>query len=152
MMKRGSVVARLPIMAFSAAVLAAAVLGAGACGGDETDPAALDGTSWKLVGWSVSSLAPADFTITADFEDARISGTSVVSSYGGPYETGPGDDYSIGPLSSTMGGGTGDEGRAERIYFDLLEAARAYAREGDTLTLYDAEGNESLVFELVPGS
>jgi len=151
MMQRGSVVARLLMMAFSAAVLAAAVLGAGACGGDETDPAALDGTDWKLAGWSVSSLAPADFTITADFEDARISGTSVVSSYGGPYETGPGDDFSIGPLSSTMGGGTGDEGRAERIYFDLLEAAETYAREGDTLTLYDAEGNESLVFELVPG-
>jgi heat shock protein HslJ len=152
MMKRGSVVARRLMMAFSAAVLAAAVLGAEACGGDETDPAALDGTNWKLAGWSVSSLAPADFTITADFEDARISGTSVVSSYGGPYETGPGDDFSIGPLSSTMGGGTEDEGRAERIYFDLLKAVESYAREGDALTLYDAEGNESLVFELVPGS
>jgi heat shock protein HslJ len=146
------VVARLLMMAFSATVLAVGVLGAGACGGDETDPAALDGTNWKLAGWSVSSLAPADFTITADFEDARISGTSVVSSYGGPYETGPGDDFSIGPLSSTMGGGTGDEGRAEKIYFDLLKAAETYAREGDSLTFYDAEGNESMVFELVSGS
>jgi len=152
MMKRGAVVAPLLIMAFSAAVLAAAVLGAGACGGDETDPAALDGTNWKLAGWSVSSLAPGDFTITADFEEARISGTCVASSYGGSYETGPGDDFSIGPLSSTMGGGTGDEGRAEMFYIDLLEAVETYAREGDTLTLYDAEGNESLVFELVPGS
>lgn len=119
------------------------------CAGGEADSAALDGTSWKLVGWSENTLDPAEFTITADFEDGRIGGTSAVNNYGGPYSTGPGDEFSIGPIASTMMAGTGGAGRAERVYFELLEAAEAFAREGGALTLYDAEGGESLVFELV---
>jgi len=43
----------------------------------------LAGTKWRLTAWSVSSLDSSQFTITADFDDSQISGTSAVNSYGG---------------------------------------------------------------------
>ena len=36
--------------------------------------------------------------------------------------------------------------RAEGAYITLLQQARSYKPAGDTLTLYDANGNESLIF------
>jgi heat shock protein HslJ len=36
--------------------------------------------------------------------------------------------------------------RAESAYDALLTAARSYKLAGDKLTLYDASGNESLIF------
>lgn len=130
------------LVALAALALASPV----SCG---TDEAALDGTSWRLVRWSEAALDPADFTITAEFEDGRIGGTSAVNSYGGPYETGPGDRFSVGPLAATMMAGSGKAGRAEKLYFELLKGAETFSRSGDTLTLFDADGREALVFELV---
>ena len=133
--------------AFAAAflVLCACALIMVGCGGENGAPD-LDGTSWVLVAWSVSSLDPNDFTITADFEHGRIGGLAAVNNYGGPYETGSDGEFSIGPLSSTMIGATGDEARAERIFFDLLESAASCEVVGDTLTLFDEFGDEALVF------
>lgn len=130
------------------AALATAALGACALGGEGST--SLDGTDWELVSWSASSLDPADFTITADFADGRIGGTAAVNNYGGPYETGADGEFSMGPLSSTMMAGTGDAGRAERIYFDLLESAASYEVVGGTLTLFDEFGDAALVFESAP--
>ncbi|MFU8891291.1 MAG: META domain-containing protein [Anaerosomatales bacterium] len=36
--------------------------------------------------------------------------------------------------------------RAEAAYMELLRAAATYRLDGTTLTLYDASGNESLLF------
>jgi heat shock protein HslJ len=36
--------------------------------------------------------------------------------------------------------------RAEHAYLTLLQQARSYSISGRTLTLYDAHGNESLIF------
>jgi heat shock protein HslJ len=144
-MKRRLHRSHAPVLLVVALATAPAVLlGVGACGG--SDSAALDGSSWRLRAWSERALDPAGFTITADFEDGRMGGIAAVNNYGGPYKTGPGDAFSVGPLSSTMMGASGDAGRAEEIYFDLLDSVETYSREGDTLTLYDAEGRESLVF------
>jgi heat shock protein HslJ len=137
-------------VALAAALMVLLASGAGACGGD--DPAVLDGTNWKLAEWSDSALDPGDFTITADFEDGRVGGIAVVNNYGGPYETGPGDEFSVGPLSSTMMGASGDDARAEKIFFSLLDTVKTYSHEDDTLTLYDADGVEALVFDRVTGS
>ncbi|HZL04928.1 MAG TPA: META domain-containing protein, partial [Coriobacteriia bacterium] len=57
--------------------------------------AMLDGTSWALTGWSASSLDPADFNITAIFEDGRVGGHSGVNSYGGEYD-GSGGSFEVG--------------------------------------------------------
>lgn len=142
---------RIPPMrrsVFAAAVLvavSACALGTVACGGGDDSPG-LDGTSWTLTGWSVSSLDPNDFTITASFADGVVSGTSAVNSYSGPYTAGPDDAFSTGDIASTSMAGPEDAMRAEAAYHELLTAAASFAVVGDTLTLYDEFGAEALVF------
>ena len=129
---------------------------AAGCGGAGAGVHALDGTSWRLTGWTLSSLAPDKFTITAAFADGKISGTSAVNSYGGTYSAGSSGSsaagssgaFSVGQLASTEMAGPAPAMRAERAYITLLRQARSYKLAGDALTLYDANGNESLIFAL----
>jgi heat shock protein HslJ len=137
---------RLPAIALMATGVAALMVTAGACGGEETDPAALDGTGWKLMSWSESAQDPDEFTITASFADGRVGGTSAVNSYGGQYTTGPGEAFSTGEIASTMMAGPEPAMRAEQTYLELLGAAATYELAGDTLTLFDEFGDEALVF------
>ena len=109
--------------------------------------ARLEGTGWRLTAWSASSLDPLDFKITAVFSGGQISGASVINSYSGPYTSGPGTAFSAGPLTSTLIAGPEPAMRAEVIYAELLGEARSCKVEGTTLTLFDANGNQSLVFE-----
>jgi heat shock protein HslJ len=108
--------------------------------------ASLDDTSWRLTGWSLSSLDPNAFTITAVFADGKISGTSAVNSYGGSYATGPGDAFSVSEMGSTLMAAEEPAMRAETAYTTLLGQAKKYTFKAGTLTLFDANGNESLVF------
>lgn len=126
----------------SLVALALASLGCAAAGGDVK----LDGTSWTLNGWSASSLDPAEFDITAAFEEGRISGRSGVNSYGGSYEIASGGSFEVGEIASTLMAGPEPAMRAETIYHELLKQARKYAVDGDTLTLSDANGNQLLIF------
>jgi heat shock protein HslJ len=113
----------------------------------------LDDTSWILTGWSVSSLYPGDFEITASFSEGRISGKAAVNTYGGTYEAGAGDggrgSFMTGPLSRTKMAGPEPAMRAEDLYFQLLSQARQYAVGDDGLTLFDENGNELLIFARV---
>jgi len=111
----------------------------------------LDGTTWQLSGWTLSSLNPADFTITATFADGKISGRSAVNSYSGSYTTGSNGAFSVGQIASTEMAGPPAAMRAERAYLALLRQARSYSRAGRTLTLFDANGNESLIFDRASG-
>ena len=111
----------------------------------------LAGTQWRLTGWTLSSLSPAGFTITAAFADGRISGRSAVNSYGGPYEVGSGSSFSVGQLASTRMAGPEPAMRAEGAYMTLLAQARSYEVREDRLTLFDAGGNESLLFAAAGG-
>ena len=125
-----------------------------ACGGSGSGAHSLEGTSWRLTGWTLNSLAPDQFTITAAFAAGKISGTSAVNTYGGAYSsgaggatgTGPGGAFSVGQLASTEMAGPEPAMRAERAYITLLTQARSFKVAGDTLTLYDANGNPSLIF------
>lgn len=130
------------LLSLVAGLLASAVLACGSGGGTPK----LDGTSWQLTGWSVSSLDPNDFTITAAFADGKVSGKSAVNAYSGPYTVGPDDAFSVGALASTKMAGPEPDMRAETIYLQLLAAARSVKVDGSTLTLYDDGGNESLIF------
>ena len=107
----------------------------------------LEDTSWRLTGWSLSSLDPNAFTITARFADGTVSGTSAVNSYGGSYNVGPGGAFSVGEMASTLMAGEEPAMRAEGAYMTLLGQARTYSVKQGTLTLYDAGGNESLIFK-----
>ena len=138
------------------ALLAAAVLlalalaaAAGGCGGSGPS---LEGTSWSLTGWSISSQDPNDFTITAAFADGRIGGKSAVNTYGGPYTTGDDGAFSVGELASTMMAGPEPDMQAEAGYLTLLAAAKQYEVDGETLTLLDAGGNQSLIYTATDAS
>jgi heat shock protein HslJ len=63
------------------------------------DGSPLDGTYWRLTDWTLSSLNPADFAITAQFADGQISGHSGVNTYGGPYKLGRNAAFAAGPLA-----------------------------------------------------
>lgn len=112
----------------------------------------LDGTQWRLAGWTLSSLNPADFTITAKFTAGRISGNSGVNTYGGPYQTGPGNAFSVGPLASTEMGGPETATRAEGAFMTLLGQAKFYKIVDGMLMLYDNYKNESLILEATTGA
>ena len=134
---------RVAAVAVVLGALASAVLACGSGGGATPD---LDGTSWKLTGWSVSAQDPNDFAITAVFKDGQISGKAAVNSYNGPYTVGPDDAFSVGAVASTKMAGPEPDMQAESTYFKLLAEAAKAAVDGGTLTLYDANGNESLIF------
>jgi heat shock protein HslJ len=122
-------------------------VGFGVQAGCSSAGSSLDGTRWKLTGWTLNSLNPADFTITAKFAEGQISGNSGVNTYGGPYKAGPGAAFSVGPLASTEMAGPEPAMRAETAYLTLLGQAESYKMAGGVLTLYDGGGNESLIFE-----
>ncbi|MFO1531281.1 MAG: META domain-containing protein [Kiritimatiellia bacterium] len=114
-------------------------------GGTSGSGGALDGTAWRLDGWSASSLHPADFTITASFSDGIVGGTSAVNHYSGPF-TAKGGVFFAGPLAVTEMAGPEPAMRAEQIYLNLLGAARKYDLTAENLLLRDAGGNELLRF------
>jgi heat shock protein HslJ len=107
----------------------------------------LDGTQWKLTEWTISSIDPAHVTITATFADGRVSGNSGVNSYGGSYQVGPGDAFSVGQIAGTQMAGSELAMRAESAYLTLLGQAASYKLADAKLTLYDKGGNESLIFD-----
>ena len=125
---------------------AVAMLLAAGCGASQSAAPSLDGTSWRLTEWTLSSLDPNDFTITAQFAGGKISGKSAVNSYGGPYTEGPGDAFAVGELVSTMMAGPEPDMRAEKAYLSLLSAARSFKLDGGRLTLFDQNGNEATIF------
>ena len=137
-------------MVRSARTLAAVLLLAVAfsvLGGCSRVAGPLDGTRWRLTEWTLSSLDPVDFTITAEFADGKISGSSGVNTYRGPYRVGPSSAFSAGPLASTEMAGSEPAMRAEQAYLTLLGQVGSYKVADGRLTLYDAGGNESLLYE-----
>lgn len=140
-----SVAAALFVAAL-AVVLALAAGGCGGAGGGSASGAPLDGTSWRLTSWSVSSQDPAEFTITAEFAAGRIGGTSGVNSYGGSYAANDDGSFSVGELACTEMAGPEPNMRAEQHYLEILGAATRYRLEGSTLTLSDLGGSRELVF------
>jgi heat shock protein HslJ len=146
---RGGKVSRLAWASGMLLLLALGFSSTFACsssGGDE-----LDGTSWKLSGWSISSLNSSDFEITAAFSDGRISGKAAVNTYGGSYSAGAITDgkgeFSVGALALTKMAGPEPAMRAEYAFTELLSQVGKYSLADEILTLYDANGNELLIFE-----
>jgi heat shock protein HslJ len=120
------------------------VMGLAACA-SIADP--LQGTQWKLSGWTVSSIDPASLGITAGFAEGTIAGRSGVNRYSGPYTTGSGRTFSVGSLAATRMAGPEPAMRAESAYLTLLGEARSYKLTDSQLTLFDSGGNESLIFD-----
>ena len=122
-------------------VLAIAILA-----GCATTQARLDGPEWRLSAWSVSSVRSSDFTITARCAAGAVMGRSGVNTYRGSAVIGPGSSIAFGPMATTRMAGPEPAMRAEGIYLDLLARVGSYRVDERGLTLFDAKGNELLVF------
>jgi len=133
--------ARPVVLAVLLAVVVVSVFVSGCSAGDP-----LDGTQWQLTEWTISSLDPAAVSITANFEDGQISGSSGVNTYGGPVEVGAQGEFAVGPLTRTEMAGPEPAMRAESAYLRLLTEATSYDVTDTTLTLRDAKGNDLLIF------
>jgi heat shock protein HslJ len=116
--------------------------------GCSEDQNPLTGTEWNLSGWSLSSLNPLDFTITAKFTKEEISGNSGVNNYSGPYKLGANGAFSVGQIAGTLMAGPEPAMRAEGAYMKLLGQASSYKVVDGKLIIYDKGGNESLIFEV----
>ena len=108
----------------------------------------LDGTRWRLDVWTLSSVSPREFPITAEFADGRVSGSSGVNTYSGPYRVGPGAAFSTGPVTTTQLAGSEAAMRVETAYLTLLGQAESFKMTDAKLTLYDEFGSESMNFEI----
>jgi heat shock protein HslJ len=135
----------------AALIIAVSLFAPAGCSSDSGSPdgSPLDGTQWKLTEWTLSSLDPADFTITLRFADGQVSGNSGVNTYGGTYQVGPDNAFSVGQIAATEMAGPEPAMRAESAYLTLLGQAKSFKVAGGRLTLYDQGGNESLLFDAV---
>jgi len=109
----------------------------------------LAGTQWRLSDWSDGSLNPSQFTISAHFDEATIFGTSAINSYSGSYIATANHHFSVGDLQMTLMGGSKEAMQTESTYFQLLQEACQYALNQTNLTLFDAFGNELLIFSRI---
>ena len=132
---------------FVALVLLGTALGLSGCHTSGSDSHALDGTAWRLTAWTLNSLDPGGFAITARFAEGKISGNSGVNAYGGSYTAGPEEAFSVGDLTVGAVGGIGPDMRAEQAYLTLLGQAKSFRRSDGRLILLDRHGNESLTFQ-----
>jgi heat shock protein HslJ len=122
-----------------------------ACTGTSARPeSVLAGTTWKLTGWSEAGISPADFTITANFADGRVTGKAAVNNYFASYAEGPENKLTMSEAGSTMMAGPPAAMQAERTYLTLLGQVRSYSRAGQVLTLADPAGQMLLVFGPAP--
>lgn len=113
----------------------------------------LAGSSWRLRGWSVSSIDPASAGITAAFADGRISGYNGVNRYSGAYTLSARDRFRAERITATQRASIDERKmRAESAYLALLDDVRSLKVDGQRLVLYDANGNETLVFERTASS
>ena len=101
-------------------LLAMLTIFACSCENNDGDNSELAGTNWRLEGWSASSLDPSQFTITAAFDDATISGTSAVNSYSGTYSAASNGDFSVGTLAMTEMAGPEERCELRDFTFHLL--------------------------------
>ncbi|MBF4510354.1 MAG: META domain-containing protein [Aeromicrobium sp.] len=131
------------IGAIALVVSLAAFAGCSQAGG-----AALEGSSWRLVASSVSSVDLGAAGITATFTDGSVGGTGGVNSYSASYALGRSGSIEIGMVTSTlMASADEDLNRAEAAYFALLpEVARWSLDEDGRLVLADEGGSPLLVF------
>jgi inhibitor of cysteine peptidase len=106
----------------------------------------LVGTQWRLSAWSDSTLNPLPFTITAEFDESTISGTSAINDYSGSYIATADHIFSVGDLQMTLRGGSEEARQAESTFFELLGQACQFTVNQTTLTLLDAFKNELLIF------
>jgi heat shock protein HslJ len=113
---------------------------------DSQDQSSLAGTSWRLSSWSVSSINPLDYEITANFDADTIGGRAAVNTYGGEYTPSSSGSLIITGLVSTLIAGSPPAMEAESKYFEALGNVRKYRVDADSLVMMDGDSRDLLTF------
>lgn len=104
----------------------------------------LAGSDWRPSFLNASDL-PAGNHMVVNFDPSgKISGNGGCNRFFGAYAV-SGDRIEIGPIASTRKGCPGFIA-IESAFFATLQAAKSFAQEGATLTLYDAAGTKLAQF------
>lgn len=118
------------------------------------DTATLNG-SYELQHFTVQkSIVPPlkGTTITAKFDDGKLSGNGSINTYHASYSTDkkiPPSTISGGEIAATKMGGPPEVMAQEARYFDGLRAATTISYEGGAMSLSWENGQKSLVFRRV---
>ena len=110
-----------------------------------TENTSLDGTSWILRDYGVTTLRD-DLTISAQFKDGQVAGSSGCNTYSGSYQLDK-DKITFGPLATTMMAclEPSDVMELERIFLEWMSDAQTYDLTTDQLKVFRADG-EALTF------
>ena len=121
-------------------------------GGGAAGVAALGASSWSLAA-STSLGVPTDgVSVTAEFRDGRVFGSSGCNTYRGPF-TASGSSLRIGPdLATTQIACAPGPTAVERAYLARLPKVRSYRMEGEALILEGSDGAALLVYDAVDGA
>jgi heat shock protein HslJ len=111
--------------------------------------ATLAGTQWRLLQLDRNAPVPDDITVTATFEDSRISGSAGCNRYFAGVSAATPYELSIGPAGATRMACPSPQSEVERRFLKALESATQFSfrlgrlaidyRDGDTMA--------SLLFE-----
>ncbi len=128
-------------------VLISAVAWAG-CGSGGGQGGELEGAIWVLTSYEAGGIAgeaPQDLGIDAIFEGTTVSGFSGCNQYKAEY-TVSGDSIEIGPIATTLMACPEEIMEIEKSYLAALERSSSFTVDGDTLALFDGDGNRLLVY------
>jgi heat shock protein HslJ len=144
-----AILALLLILAASAAVASAARSAT-------QSPPGLEGVRWVLVSYKdsqgkVAAVLP-DAPATAEFADAKVSGTTGCNTYSAPYKA-SGNSLTVGKAVSTLMACADPAMAQEQAYLANLQAAATYKIDAGQLTIADASGATVLTYKAeAPGS
>lgn len=133
--------------ALTALILVIASCSAGPGTGGE-----LEGTQWVLSSYNQGgtlTILPETLYADARFDGSRVSGFSGCNEFDALYRSG-GRTLLISQARSTMMACDEATMAFEQQYMALLDGSRFYGTRLNTLTIYDADRNTSLVFDAAP--
>jgi len=134
------------------AALAALALLVAACSAGPGTGGELQGTTWVLRSYEQNgslTILPETLYADVDFEVNRVSGFSGCNQFDALYQAG-GRTLLISQPAVTLMACDQATMDFEQTYISLLQSSRFYSVRRDTLTIYDALGSESLVFDAAP--
>jgi heat shock protein HslJ len=116
------------------------VLGACAVAVPGTGGDTLDGTSWELMTYGETKPIPGT-TITATFEDGRVTGSAGCNTYFGSYQV-DGDRIRVGDMAMTEMACLEPEGAMEQelVFAELMRGAQSFRLADGQLEIFGADG------------